>query len=404
MSGSFCRAFALLGAVAGRLEAVSPTRRHLLLDTAIRCGCVVCAFFAVLLSTSAVSAQSFTLIGKAPNAASSRGYAVSGDGSTVVGTSYRDPSPAFSAGFRWTLSDGRVDEGLSPELTRFNTFNAVSSDGSVVAGYGASGTHSHAMRYAGPGTYRDLGVITGHNNSEAFGLSADGSIVVGQSTFYDTRGNLLASSAFRWTESGGMQSLTSTYSAAYGVSADGNTVVGEIRDLSGINAFRWTAGGGLQVLPALTSPASSYAYAVSSDGSTTVGSSGNFGAIWRDGSSIAVSSPGIVGAISFHAVSGNGSVAAGYAFAGTTGFAATVWTPGTGAMYLSDYLAANGVAIPAGVNLYECTGVSADGRTFVGWTGSSSQGGAQAFVTTIPAPGALALVAALTPYVIRRSR
>ena len=357
-----------------------------------------------LITAPSALGQSFTMIGKASNAIESRGRAVSANGSTVVGTSYRDPSPAFSAGFRWTSGTGRVDEGTSPELTRFNTFNAVSSDGSVVAGYGASGSNSHAMRYAGPGTYRDLGVVTGHNNSEAFGLSADGSIVVGQSTFYDTRGNLLASSAFRWTESGGMQALTNTYSAAYGVSGDGNTVVGEIRDLSGINAFRWTAASGLQVLPrAAGTFQNATANAISADGSTIVGNSGNYAVMWRNGAVIPLAQSAITGTPNALGVNADGSVIVGYSYV-VTGFLATVWTPDTGIVYLSDYLAANGVAIPAGVNLYECTGVSADGRTFVGWTASSSQGGAQAFVATIPAPGPLALVAALTPYVIRRSR
>jgi probable HAF family extracellular repeat protein len=56
--------------------------------------------------------------------------------------------------------------------------------------------------------------------------------------------------AFRWTASGGMQdlgTLGSGYSAAYGVSAEGSVVVG----VSDGYAFRWTAAGGMQDLGTL---------------------------------------------------------------------------------------------------------------------------------------------------------
>ena len=53
-------------------------------------------------------------------------------------------------------------------------------------------------------------------------------------------------------------------------------------------------------------------------------------------------------------------------------------------MLLLDYLLGNGVPVPQGVDLVSCRGMSADGRTFAGWTEGSQ--GIQGFVATIPTP------------------
>jgi probable HAF family extracellular repeat protein len=78
----------------------------------------------------------------------------------------------------------------------------------------------------------DLGTLPGVNFSQARGVSADGSVVVGWSN-----------RAFRWTAAGGMEDL-GTLAGGFGsvasdVSADGSTVVGYSTSSGGARAVRW---------------------------------------------------------------------------------------------------------------------------------------------------------------------
>jgi probable HAF family extracellular repeat protein len=122
---------------------------------------------------------------------------------------------------------------------------------------------------------QNLGTLGG-GWSEAWGVSADGSVVVGGA--YNAAGQLRA---FRWTASGGMQDLGTLggrESWAIGVSADGAVVVGWAYNAAGDwHAFRWTASDGMEDLN--TTYASlltngSYlrsAFAISPDGRYIVG-------------------------------------------------------------------------------------------------------------------------------------
>jgi probable HAF family extracellular repeat protein len=88
-----------------------------------------------------------------------------------------------------------------------------------------------------------LGTLPGGDRSYAYGVSADGAVVVGWA--YNAAGYYRA---FRWTASGGMQDLGTLgggWSEAYGVSADGAVVVGVADNAAGQGrAFRWTESGG----------------------------------------------------------------------------------------------------------------------------------------------------------------
>ncbi|MCH7603849.1 MAG: HAF repeat/PEP-CTERM domain-containing protein, partial [Planctomycetes bacterium] len=97
----------------------------------------------------------------------------------------------------------------------------------------------------GQASFQGLGDLPGGSfESLAFAVSADGSVVVGDSI------SASGFEAFRWTSGGGMISLGDLPggffdSSASGVSADGSVVVGHSASASGNEAFRWTSGGGM---------------------------------------------------------------------------------------------------------------------------------------------------------------
>jgi probable HAF family extracellular repeat protein len=97
-----------------------------------------------------------------------------------------------------------------------------------------------------------LGTLPGSDDrTAAHGVSADGSVVVGWAYYAVRGGNIeMPWRAFRWTAARGMQNLGTlggNWSAAWGVSADGSVVVGEAGNAAGqIVAFRWTAARGMQ--------------------------------------------------------------------------------------------------------------------------------------------------------------
>ena len=125
-----------------------------------------------------------------------------------------------------------------------------------------------------------LGFLPGYTGSQAFAVSADGSVAVGDS--YGTGSN--ETRAFRWTASGGMVSLGfipgGTVTTAGGVSGDGSVVVGVEGLSGGQEAVIWDAAHGLRSLQEvltndyglnLTGWTLEGASGVSADGDTIVG-------------------------------------------------------------------------------------------------------------------------------------
>ena len=220
--------------------------------------------------------------------------AVSKDGSTVVGQAEVTPVDQFYApqqAFRWTESDGMIGLGtLRMDGTGYSYANAVSADGSVVAGYADSDLGaSQAYRWTSADGMQGLGTLRTDDSGSSYAsaLSEDGSTVVGYSEIEPVDSNVSHSQrAFRWTESDGMVGLgtlqddNSGYSGATAVNADGSVVVGYSEVTVGSDetaptfyqAFRWTADGmvGLGTLKSDGS-GTSYAYDVSDDGTIVVG-------------------------------------------------------------------------------------------------------------------------------------
>jgi len=315
-------------------------------------------------------------LGALPGGSSSRANGVSADGSVVVGFS---DSASGRQAFRWTAGTGMVGLGDLPAAgSSFDSVaNAVSADGSVVVGDGSPEEQldplpTEAFRWTADGGMAGLGALSGAGleASNARGVSADGSIVVG------TADSDLGFQAYRWTEEGGMiglgqlpvEGFTSGLSEGRGVSADGSVVVGTsltaFDEDTEFEAFRWTAAGGIVGLGDLAG--------------------------------------GIVNSVA-NDVSGDGSVVVGRGES-AVGDEAFVWDASNGLRSLRDVLSVELGLDLTGWILTEAEAISDDGLTIVG-TGIDPGGDTEAWIAVIPEPGtALLLGGGLVAMGVRRQR
>lgn len=241
----------------------------------IACGTISCTHRAWRWSAAGGMVSLGTLGGP-----SSWGYAISGDGSVVVGISEKNGS-GFRA-FRWEQGQGMVDLGL-PAGFQHAFAEGVSLDGAVVVGHAMDGASTwHAWRWKSAGGLQLLGDLPGGTvTSYAVAASADGSVVVGRS------GSTGGMEAFRWSSAEGMVGLGDLPggnfdSEALGISGDGARIVGRSSTAGGMGggAFLWDEAHGMrslfQVLQGehgldLTGWILSAATAISADGRTIAG-------------------------------------------------------------------------------------------------------------------------------------
>jgi uncharacterized membrane protein len=204
------------------------------------------------------------------------GYAVSGDGSTVVGISESERSGWNGESFRWTPEEGMVGLGnfAGQKIYESSAWD-VSGDGSVVVGVGTLGNRGGAYRWTEEDGMLRLGHLDGRERYRwAWGVSSDGAVVVGESI---SKRSEPWTEAFRWTQQDGMRALVEDFDqeryarGASDLSADGDTVVGVAASYAGFEAFRWTESDGMVGLGFLCDGSESWAFGVSRDGTTVVG-------------------------------------------------------------------------------------------------------------------------------------
>jgi len=321
----------------------------------------------------------------------SKAYAVSADGSVVVGAG---TSAAGREAFLWTGGDGMVGLGYLPGSTNGSEASSVSGDGAVVVG--TSGPE--AFRWTAGTGMVGLGHLQGfHSTSPA--ISADGSTIVGGDCTFSY---YFPSSceAFRWTAENGMIGLGLLpggvlETVATGVSADGSVVVGygdwdqSPCDCAGLQCyfdepFRWTAGAGLMELNDLPVFCNRRASDVSADGSIAVGTADYYTFLWSEaGEPLILGDPaGGYLISSATGVSGDGSVLVG-ATTFSSGEEAFIWDRQNGMRSLREVLASQNGPDLTGWTLTTARDISRDGRTIVGW-GINPDGFTEAWIATLP--------------------
>jgi probable HAF family extracellular repeat protein len=249
----------------------------------------------------------------------------------------------------------------------------ISADGSTVVGSSESANgKSEAFRWTQATGMVGLGGLPGGGGplgimSESRGVSSDGSVVVGGEGGLD---------AFRWTQATGMVGLGTNSGGANGGSSNGSVVVGFSYVPDGVEAFRWTQATGIVGLGDLPGGGLfSNAYGVSFDGSVVVGVSGSASGDepfrWTQATGIVglgdLPGGGFRGEA--NAVSGDGSVIVGFSDS-ANGLEAFRWTQATGMVGLGD--------LPGGGFGSFAFGASQDGSVVVGLSEGAS--GQRAFI------------------------
>jgi probable HAF family extracellular repeat protein len=351
--------------------------------------------------TFPAQAASFQGLGDLPGGSFYSGArGVSADGSVVVGTG-NSANGCFGGcweAFRWTQATGMVGLGDLPGDVFSSEASAVSADGSVVVGQSKSASGSEAFRWTQATGMVGLGDLPGGSfYSGASGVSADGSVVVGNSQSANV--GLYFSEAFRWTQATGMVGLGllegGVSSRASAVSANGSVVVGN----SFNEAFRWTQATGMVGLGKEFGYAvASSASGVSADGSVVVGvgfSSGfdvteAFRWTQQTGMVGLGDLPGGVFSSSAARISGDGSVVVG---GGTSanGNEAFIWNSAQGMRSLQQVLTNDYGLDLTGWSLNRANAISADGLTVVG-EGTNPSGNTEAWIARLdpqpdPEPG-----------------
>lgn len=362
----------------------------------------------VLAATASAWAATLAPIGLLPGGNYRLGRALSGDGSTVAG--YGNSSSYVLEGFRWTAEEGAQGLGVVPGGTYHVSFaRGISTNGLAIVGALDEGIPPAGIATSGHEAFRwtpdgmiGLGFLNGGGRSEANGVSADGSVVVGFSySSAHPRGE-----AFRWAAGEGMVGLGSipgsNSSFANAVSADGSTVVGYAYS-NGEQAFRWTQSEGMVGLGFLPGGGRTRAIAVSADGSVVVGVDIMASQAFRWTASGGMAGLGVLPGksnSSASAVSADGSVIVGVSGGG--GDDAFIWTADGGMQSLLDVLVAGGATDLIGRRIHSVPAISADGRYVLIYT--SAEGHPVEYVAQLVPlpPTSLLLITAFAGLAARR--
>jgi len=281
--------------------------------------------------------------------------AISGDGSTAVGSIYPAGGSSVNA-WKWTEAGGLVllsTSGMT-EATAVNTTGSV-----IVGNYGTDPESLAGVSWNASGTQT---ILSPAGYYSAYGVNGSGSIIVG--------GGSPISLPVKWTSGGAATGLITgaTYGTASCISADGSVIAGNYN----VGLFKWVNG----LLYSLYSSGSATAQGISADGSTIVGQNNGVAAVWAGGaantSAQALTTPqGSQFNGMAYAANQTGSVVVGQ---NTTSGQAFFWTLAAGAQPMQS------VVLSAPSTLAAATGISADGKTVVGYSAADGSGTIKAWI------------------------
>ncbi|MDR3375750.1 MAG: hypothetical protein P4L98_18655, partial [Ancalomicrobiaceae bacterium] len=205
--------------------------------------------------------------------AQSTARAITSDASTIVGFT-QDANTSLTSAFVYRIGNPGI-QTLGSIGGLYTDATAISANGSVVAGTDQLGSNTHAVTWSGTnwGTETDLGVLAVNDDSNATGINATGTIVVGIDTLTG-----VAQTGFYW-KNGTMTPLTFAglaFTKANAISADGSVIVGgAVNTLAaiGTHAVSWSGPTySIQTDLGTLGGTNAEAYAVNADGSIIVGS------------------------------------------------------------------------------------------------------------------------------------
>lgn len=304
---------------------------------------------------------------------------------TIGGNNWETPYAVTNSGLvagydvdqYFTFSPGGSIQGIGGQIpgNGHGGNPSISANGQRIGGTSinqGSGKSEISMYDVGTGAWTQLGSLGSFSDAGAsagFGISADGSTVVGNA--WIDAGN---THAVRWqngvlTDLGSMIDNRST--RANGVSGDGSVIGGWQDRADGYrSASVWINGA--QTLLEVGGEPLGEAMAVSRDGNWVVGQGGWYGGnrafMWNPNSGLTfINNPweSMGREMVATAVNGDGTLVVGYARAFWEMDFGWVWTPSTGLMELGDYAALRGVDT-GGSFLTNPLGVSDDGTYIVG--------------------------------------